>query len=75
MFMWLITPYLATTIVIAVSQDEDDLLEYEREAEADEGDVLEHDGQHDRDDVRVDVLLVLAGQPALVIEKVPSEGS
>ena len=45
-------------------QDEDDLLEYEREAEADEGDVLKHDGQHDGDDVRVDVLLVLAGEPA-----------
>ena len=49
-------------------QDEDDLLEYEREAEADEGNVLEHDGQHDGDDVRVDVLLVLAGQPALELE-------
>ena len=45
-------------------QDEDDLLEYEREAEADEGDVLKHDGQYDGDDVRVDVLLVLAGEPA-----------
>ena len=38
-------------------QDEDDLLEYEREAEADEGNVLKHDGKYDGNNVGIDIFL------------------